>query len=72
MEVYQNNNYEDYNMTKTILLIIMLVTYGCVITKVVTVPLRVGGAAVSVVPWAGEKMHDAIDEAADTIDDIPI
>ena len=50
----------------------MLVCYGCVITKVVSVPLRVGGAAVSVVPWAGDKMHDAIDTAADTIDDIPL
>ena len=58
--------------TRLFLLLVMLVTYGCVITKVVTEPLRVGGAAISVVPWAGEKMHDAIDEAADTIDDIPI
>jgi len=58
--------------TRFLLLLLMLITYGCVITKVVTVPLRVGGAAISVVPWAGEKMHDAIDEAADTIDDIPI
>ena len=58
--------------TKILLILILLLTYGCVFTKVVTVPLRVGGAAISVVPWAGEKMHDAIDEAADTIDDIPI
>ena len=57
---------------KVILLLIMLFSYGCVITKVVSVPLRVGGAAVSVVPWAGDKMHDAIDTAADTIDDIPL
>ena len=41
------------------------------ITKVVTVPLRVGGAVVSVVPLAGNPMHDAIDGAADTIDDLP-
>jgi hypothetical protein len=59
-------------MNKIILLLIMLLCYGCVITKVVSVPLRVGGAAVSVVPWAGDKMHDAIDTAADTIDDIPL
>jgi hypothetical protein len=59
-------------MNKIILLLIMLVCYGCVITKVVSVPLRLGGAAVSVVPWAGDKMHDAIDTAADTIDDIPL
>ena len=59
-------------MIKTVLLFIMLVCYGgCVITKVVTVPLRVGGAVVSVVPIAGNPMHDAIDGAADTIDDLP-
>ena len=50
----------------------MLVCYGCVITKVVTVPLRVTGAAVSVVPLAGNTMHDAIYGAADTIDEIPL
>ena len=58
-------------MIKTVLLFIMLFCYGCVITKVVTVPLRVTGAAVSVVPIAGNPMHDAIDDAADTIDDLP-
>tara|TARA_R110001583_G_scaffold111674_1_gene260945 strand:+ start:462 stop:644 length:183 start_codon:yes stop_codon:yes gene_type:complete len=57
---------------KLLLMLTIMVTYGCVVTKVVTVPLRVGGAVISVVPWAGDKMHDAIDTAADTIDDIPI
>ena len=57
---------------KSVLILIMLFSYGCVLTKVVTVPLRVGGGVISVVPWAGDKMHDAIDTAADTIDDIPI
>jgi len=57
---------------KLLLMLTILVTYGCVVTKVVTVPLRVGGAVISVVPLAGETMHDAIDTAADTIDDIPI
>ncbi len=60
-------------MKKTILiLIVMMFTFGCVFTKVVSVPLRVTGAAISIVPWAGDKMHDAIDSAADTIDDIPL
>lgn len=57
---------------RNVLLFIMLFCYGCVITKVVTVPLRVTGAAVSIVPWAGNPMHDAIDTAADTIDDLPL
>jgi len=57
---------------KPVLILIMLFSYGCVLTKVVTVPLRVGGALISVVPLVGEQMDEAIDKAADTIDDIPI
>ncbi len=45
---------------------------GCFATKVVTVPMRVGGAVVSVVPVVGNTAHDAIDTAADAVDDIPI
>jgi hypothetical protein len=55
-----------------LLILLMLFSYGCVVTKVVTVPLRVGGALISVVPLVGEQMDEAIDKAADTIDDIPI
>jgi hypothetical protein len=58
--------------TKLILLLTMLTAYGCVLTKVISVPLRVGGAVISVIPVVGEDMDDAIDKAADTIDDIPI
>ena len=57
---------------KSVLILLMLFSYGCVVTKVVTVPLRVGGALISVVPLVGEQMDEAIDKAADTIDDIPI
>ena len=45
---------------------------GCFATKVVTVPMRVGGAIVSVVPVVGDTAHDAIDTAADAVDDIPL
>lgn len=45
---------------------------GCVLTKIVSVPLRVTGAVVSVVPVAGNTAHDAIDVAAEEIDDLPI
>ena len=58
--------------TKLILLLTMITAYGCVLTKVISVPLRVGGAVISVIPLVGEDMDDAIDKAADTIDDIPI
>ena len=45
---------------------------ACVLTKVVTVPMRVGGAVVSVVPGVGNTAHDAVDEAAEKVDDLPI
>jgi hypothetical protein len=45
---------------------------GCVLTKIASVPMRLGGAVVSIVPVAGNTAHDAIDEAADVVDDIPI
>ncbi|GGO83488.1 hypothetical protein GCM10011348_27380 [Marinobacterium nitratireducens] len=45
---------------------------GCVLTKVVTVPMRIGGAIISVVPVIGNEVDDAIDTAADVVDAIPI
>ena len=45
---------------------------GCILTKVVSVPMRLGGAVISIVPVAGNPAHDAIDEAADVVDDIPL
>ena len=50
----------------------VLFVSGCVLTKVVTVPMRVGGAVVSVVPVAGNTAHDAIDKAAETVDKVPL
>ena len=50
----------------------LLILNGCVLTKVITVPMRVGGAVVSVVPGVGDMAHDAIDEAAEQIDDVPL
>lgn len=48
------------------------ITQGCVLTKVATVPMRLGGAVISIVPGVGNTTHDAIDKAAETVDDIPI
>lgn len=45
---------------------------GCVLTKAVTVPVRVTGAVVSVVPVAGNTMNDLIHEAADAVDKMPL
>ena len=55
-----------------ILLSGLLLLQGCVLTKVVSVPMRLGGAVVSIVPGVGNSVHDAIDTAADTVDDVPI
>jgi hypothetical protein len=51
---------------------LLVLLNGCVLTKIVTVPMRLGGAVISIVPVAGNSAHDAIDEAAETIDAIPL
>jgi hypothetical protein len=55
-----------------LLLCTMAATGGCVLTKVVTVPMRLGGAVISIVPGVGNTAHDAIDKAAEKVDDVPI
>ena len=45
---------------------------GCLLTKFVTVPMRVVGAVTSIVPVAGDAAHGAIDEAADVVDKLPL
>ncbi|MDL1984341.1 MAG: DUF6726 family protein [Thermodesulfobacteriota bacterium] len=61
---------------KIVKLLLILVTLtmlsGCVLTKLVSVPTRVVGAVVSIVPVVGNTAHDAIDEVADIIDEVPI
>jgi hypothetical protein len=51
---------------------LVLLLNACVLTKIVTVPMRVGGAVISVVPAVGNSMHKAIDKAANQINDIPL
>jgi hypothetical protein len=61
-------------MIRKILLCLLLpgiLLEGCVMTKIVTVPMRVGGAVVSIIPVAGSPLHYGIDKAADTVDKIP-
>jgi len=58
---------------KILCLLVLIPTLGgCVLTKVVSAPMRLGGAVVSIVPGVGNTAHDVIDEAADRVDDIPI
>ena len=55
-----------------VLLIALLLLNGCILTKVVTVPMRLGGAVISIIPAVGNSVHDAIDEAAEIVDDVPL
>jgi hypothetical protein len=43
-----------------------------VLTKLVSVPMRLVGAIVSIVPVAGNLANDAIGTAANAVDDVPI
>lgn len=61
------------NFFRLLLLITLLPLLSvCLLTKVVTVPMRVGGAVISVVPVVGNTAHDAIDDAAEVVDDVPL
>ena len=55
-----------------IIVIVALFISGCVLTKVVTVPMRVTGAIISVVPPIANAIEDVIVTSADAIDTIPI
>lgn len=59
---------------KTVCLVTLSVglLQGCVLTKIASVPMRLGGAVVSIVPVVGNTAHDAIDDAAEVVDEVPI
>ncbi|RMD79200.1 MAG: hypothetical protein D6820_08630 [Lentisphaerae bacterium] len=50
---------------------LMMLGNGCVFTKLISMPMRVVGGVVSIVPVAGNHAHDVIDTAADQIDKLP-
>ena len=54
-----------------IIVIVALYISGCVFTKVVTVPLRVSGSLISVIPIVGNQIDDVIGQSADLIDELP-
>jgi hypothetical protein len=65
-------NYKVNFFRIVLLLLLLPFLSGCFFTKVVTVPMRVGGAIISVVPVVGNSAHDAIDEAAAIVDEVPL
>lgn len=59
---------------KKLIALVLLSIYlsGCVLTKVVTVPMRVTGSVISVIPIVGDPVDSFLDSSADIIDTIPI
>ena len=55
-----------------VLALISLYLSGCVLTKVVTVPMRVTGYVISVIPVVGDVIDEVLEQSADVIDAIPI
>ena len=55
-----------------VLVLISLYLTGCVLTKVVTVPMRVTGSVISVIPVVGDGIEELLGQSADVIDSIPI
>ena len=53
-------------------LLAVFVLSGCFLTKVVTTPMRVGGAIISTVPVVGNVVDEVIDTAADAVDKVPL
>jgi hypothetical protein len=56
----------------TALVLLSIYLSGCVLTKVVTVPMRVTGSVISVIPVVGSPVDSFLDSSADIIDTIPI
>ena len=59
---------------KKLLMFVLISLYlsSCVLTKVVTVPMRVMGSVISVIPVVGDGIDEVLDQSADIIDAIPI
>ncbi len=53
-------------------LVIAVMTSGCVLTRIITMPMRVIGSVTTILPIPMDAVDEAIDEAADAIDEIPI
>ena len=60
-------------MTRMVMVVLLaLLLQGCVLTKLVSVPMRLTGAVLSIIPVVGNSANDGIDEAAEIVDDLPL
>ena len=59
---------------KKLLVFVLINLYlsGCILTKVVTVPMIVTGSVISVIPVVGDGIDEVLEQSADIIDAIPI
>ena len=59
---------------KKLLVFVLISLYlsGCVLTKVVTVPMRVTGSVISEIPVVGDGIDEVLGLSANVIDAIPI
>ena len=55
-----------------VFVLISLYLSGCVLTKLVTVPMRVTGSVISVIPVVGDGIDEVLEQSADVIDAMPI
>ena len=54
-----------------VIIVVAIFISGCILTKLITVPLRVSGSLVSGVPFVGNQIDEVIDQSADLIDELP-
>ena len=71
ISIYNDTQFRGIMKKLVIIVIVALYISGCVFTKLVTVPLRVSGSLISVVPIVGNQIDEVIGQSADLIDDLP-
>jgi len=59
-------------ITITLFILLLLCLHSCLLTKVATIPMRMTGAVISVVPVVGNSADNVIDVAADIVDEVPL
>ncbi|MDT8318246.1 MAG: DUF6726 family protein [bacterium] len=57
-----------------IIFILLIATQlsGCLLTRIVSAPMRAVGGILTIIPVAGDAAHTVIDGAADVVDEVPI
>ncbi len=51
---------------------IAMLSSGCVLTRILSAPMRAVGGICTIIPVAGDAVDKALDEAADALDKVPI